>query len=212
MPEILKIALSKISAAAVSPAAFAAYTFALVAYIIIFYRQSRLKKLEKIPAKSRLEALKLDWGVVLPDSITAEEWMKERRQRYIFIGFLVLIALISFIGVIAFAFPKETAEVNEATVLVKPDDFASVFGSDLMIKVEQVKPEGDPPLRYRVTATVSSPLYPIQKIVEEGEGYHITYPDSVKFQAAIRYEILIIDVNSSFARFRVERKLTGKNH
>ena len=99
MEKFIQIALSSISDAASGPYAFAAYAIAIAAYVICFYRISRnkalLEKIHQLPETDRLQALRNEMGgILLPSSITAEEWLKARRQRYLLVAFGVSLTLI----------------------------------------------------------------------------------------------------------------------
>ena len=96
--------LQTLPTVAKSPYALAAYSLAVVAYLILAWRIARhrelLQHLTKLPKEERLRALQTEMSEILPESVTFDQWMTLRKQRYIFWGCLIagltLVAVVSF--------------------------------------------------------------------------------------------------------------------
>jgi len=136
----LKTALSAIPSAAKNPFAFLAYLAALGAWVFIVGRVRRnknlLANLDKLPAKDRLEALRIEMGdIPIPKGLSANDWLKARIQRYYFWGFAMLCALaVTILAIAAYegqtkvgALERSATAVKEASEAVSKaaDPFAS---------------------------------------------------------------------------------------
>ncbi|ROL75571.1 hypothetical protein [Pseudomonas vranovensis] len=90
--------IQAIPIAASSPYALLAYVVIVVSNVIIALKVIRLKwvlkDIEKIPEKDRRGILERLIGVVLPDQISAEEWIRSNVHRYIFFSFIALLVFI----------------------------------------------------------------------------------------------------------------------
>ena len=107
--------------AASSPLALFGYLAALAASVALVWRvrrnQNLLSRIKDIPSKDRKDTLQAEMGVVLPKSISAEQWLRSRVQQYYFLGFVVLVLCVTLIGVIAFTYsagPNQHAEDGNA--------------------------------------------------------------------------------------------------
>jgi len=110
--DFLTKALANLPVVATSPAAFAAYLVVIIAWLVISLRVKRnrqlLLHLEKLPERDRLEALRLEMGVVsLKGKLTAQEWISARIHLYLFIGFCILaLVVIVLFAMSGFARPR----------------------------------------------------------------------------------------------------------
>lgn len=107
----LEKALSALPSVAGSPLAFAAYLAAIVAWVVIAWRVNRnkqlLRNLDKLPERSRLEALRMEMGAVrLKSGLSPEQWIRSRIHLYYFMGF----AILALVGTALFTVSAVTAE------------------------------------------------------------------------------------------------------
>lgn len=81
-----------IAAVSNSPLALAALIVLVVAATILFYKQSKLRAvartLDTLPEKDRLERIRLDYGVRPRQGVSAQTWLRSRRQEFLFLGFV----------------------------------------------------------------------------------------------------------------------------
>jgi hypothetical protein len=94
-----------------SPFALAGLIVLVVAATLLFYKQSKLRALAKtidtLPEKDRLERIRLDYGVRPRQGVSAQTWLRSRRQEFLFMGFVsslltgLLLALVVHGSVIA---------------------------------------------------------------------------------------------------------------
>lgn len=75
------------------PLALAAYGIAVIAYLVLGWRMARHRELPqhltKLPKEVRLRALQTVMSEILPASVTFDQWMRMRRQRYVFWGAVI---------------------------------------------------------------------------------------------------------------------------
>ncbi|MET4754578.1 hypothetical protein [Bradyrhizobium sp. RT11b] len=97
--------LNAIPAAAANPLALIAYLATVVAWTLVAMRVNRFKilmdRIEKLPEKDRIEAIRIETGRVVPKGMTAEQYLRSRIHLFILIGFLVLCATASFVASMA---------------------------------------------------------------------------------------------------------------
>jgi hypothetical protein len=118
-----------IPAAAASPLALVAYLAAVVCTIFINLRTARLqallKKIDLFPKADRRAMVEKELQVVLPESISAEDHIRLKRQTYLFIWFLCVLAVIVIVVAISAFTARATALLKiaqDATILVASDD------------------------------------------------------------------------------------------
>jgi hypothetical protein len=94
--------------AASSPLALLGYLAALAASVALVWRVRRnrnlLDRIKDIPRGDRKDALQAEMGVVLPKSISAEQWLRSRLHHFYFLGFVIVVLCLTLIGVIAFTY------------------------------------------------------------------------------------------------------------
>ena len=99
-------ALRALPAIAGSPYALVAYAGALLAYVVLGWRVARnrnlLRSLEKVPVEDRAKLLRAEMNAVVPDSISAEDWLRGKIHRYYFLAFLVVCLVIVVLAVLGF--------------------------------------------------------------------------------------------------------------
>ncbi len=86
--------LESLPSAAANPLAMVAFLATVLAWFFIGFRTRRLglllARLKDLPISKRGELIKAEMGVVLPEKINAEQWMRSRKHQYSFFGFLAL--------------------------------------------------------------------------------------------------------------------------
>jgi hypothetical protein len=102
----LELALKSIPQAAASPLAFIAYVTTVGAWILAWTRDRQLKTLleglKEVPESQRPAHTRTILGEVVPATISVEEWIQVRRQRYLFYSFLAFLFLIlGLVGIAA---------------------------------------------------------------------------------------------------------------
>jgi hypothetical protein len=101
----LELALKSLPQAATSPLAFIAYVTTILAWLWAWTRarQSKtfLEGLKEIPESQRPAHTRTVLGEVVPATIGIEEWIRARRQRYLFYSFITLLFLILCLAGIA---------------------------------------------------------------------------------------------------------------
>jgi hypothetical protein len=113
--------LTALPAAATNPLAFIAY--GCHSGMDGHYSQNRrfktlIQHIEKLPEKDRKDLLARELNVVLPEKITAQQWLAERRQRYFLVGFVVLIVFaLAFIALIINALQTSTVHIGNNTFI-----------------------------------------------------------------------------------------------
>lgn len=117
--------IDAVEAASTSPLALAAYAFALATFAFVHFRSRRnrqlLDKIRHIPASDRKALLQAEMNVVLPEKITAEEWLRSRQQTYL--AGLVAAFLLCATAVFAMALFRHEQEPKGPT----PDTAGPVF-------------------------------------------------------------------------------------
>ena len=115
--DFLTRAIEALPAIATSPLAFVGYALTIAAWAFAVYRSSRLKlllqKLPDIPAADRAKTIQLELGEVLPENISAEQWLRARNQRHFLAAFVIFVLTAAAIGVVALYEGHELAKVAE---------------------------------------------------------------------------------------------------
>ena len=101
--EFLVQALKALPTIAVHPLAFAGYALVLGSWLIALLRTKRFKllldRIKDIPEQDRKYLIEREMDTILPTSITAEEWIQLRRQRYYFAAYIIsIIAAVTIVG------------------------------------------------------------------------------------------------------------------
>jgi hypothetical protein len=91
--------------AAANPRALAAYTLALLVWAALAWRERRyrltLEHIKSLPAKDRAATVARDLGEPVPPELSAEQFLRYKKQQNLFRGLLVIPALLAVIVVIA---------------------------------------------------------------------------------------------------------------
>ena len=98
--------LESLPAIASNPLTVIVFLATLAAWFLIWYRTRRLglllSRLEQVPTPKRPDLIKAEMGVVLPEKISAEQWIRSRKHQYFLVGFLALCFLVlSIVGIAA---------------------------------------------------------------------------------------------------------------
>ncbi len=93
---------------ATSPLAFVAYLVTVLAWTAIILQTKRIKtiltNIEKIPETQRKALLETEMNMKVPAKISPADWLKARRQRYFFLGGVVLLGtLLAIVAMAVFA-------------------------------------------------------------------------------------------------------------
>jgi hypothetical protein len=103
---------------AASPFALIAYVALIGAWTYLQSRNVRLKRLRDLPPNQRLEALRLEYKTEPRDGLSAEQWIRSRRQTLVLIAFLAtLFVVLVIVGIALWAPPQsvnhEISPLNE---------------------------------------------------------------------------------------------------
>lgn len=119
MVEFIKALPSTIGAASKNPLALIALLILLASWVIVSLKVHRnrelLRSLGRLPQKDRLTALEAEYGIVkIKGGMSAEQWLKQQSQTYLFYGFgmLCLVAVILVAIVVYSRPPKPSPEVH----------------------------------------------------------------------------------------------------
>jgi hypothetical protein len=103
--EQLSAFLNAIPSAAASPLALIAYLATLVAWTLVAMRVNRFKilmdRIEKLPEKDRIDAIKAEIGRDVPEGMSAEQFLRSRIHLFVLVGFLVFCATATFVASMA---------------------------------------------------------------------------------------------------------------
>lgn len=133
--------LRAIPAAATSPYALAAYAIAAVLFLLAGAHlktvRSVLKAISNVPPSDRRGLIESITGSVIPEKITANEWIRNNRNRWIFLLVATTIILFSTIGIIALYQPSiepgpqptEESARAEANAWLRKTDSGDIDGA-----------------------------------------------------------------------------------
>jgi hypothetical protein len=104
--EFLKEALNALPSVATNPLAFAGYLVTILAWVWAVNRSRRLRllleRLREIPEADRAAIIRHEMGAVLPENISAEQWIRSTKHWYYFLAFvLLLLTLLSVVAISA---------------------------------------------------------------------------------------------------------------
>ena len=145
--EFLQQALRNLPQAAKTPYALLAYLIVIIAWVVIALQvsplQSALDQIQNVPEQQRAEHVEKLLQKTLPKEISADQWLKSRRDSYLFYGYLALLAVVVFVFVIAVGQKKtaatETRKIVEE-VLKQQSESISVDVRLQQVAREQGKP------------------------------------------------------------------------
>jgi hypothetical protein len=110
--------LKGLGTAALNPMAFVAYIVATLAWLYLRQRVERnkglLSKIDKLPEKDRLDALRAEMGSVRVSGLNAEQWIRSRIHLYYFLSFAILCLLVSVLFAIS-AFKNANVITSDPT-------------------------------------------------------------------------------------------------
>lgn len=150
--DFLTKALQALPLIAMSPLAFVGYVLTLVAWVYAVFRSRRLKlilaRLPDIPETDRAKTIQLELGEVLPANITAEEWLRGKRQKYFFVAFVLL--LVTFISIVAVAIYQGRARlvIDDVQEVLPPPKKSSAAAGFIRVQLNE--------------ATASAPLHMLE--------------------------------------------------
>ena len=116
--EFFDSALKALPVTATHPLAFLGYALLVLCWLIVELRVRRnrnlLTRIDKIPAKDRLEALKMEMGVVkVKGGLEPEQWLRQRIHLYYFI--LTGMVLIVLLAIVIVAFGRKSGDKGHIT-------------------------------------------------------------------------------------------------
>lgn len=125
--------IDAIPAASTSPLAFAAYAIAAVLFLMagaqLRLSKAFLQKISDVPPKERRRTLEIAADTVLPESISAEEWIRLKRLRWTFM-LIGSVALIGFsVAVIALLHPSSSSSQAEDRVWQVREEIVRLRGT-----------------------------------------------------------------------------------
>jgi hypothetical protein len=157
--EFLKKALDALPQVAASPMAFVGYVLTIAAWIYAISRSQRLKtvldRIKDVPPSERAKVIQLELGEVLPEKITAEQWMRSKKHRYFFGAFVLLLATVLAVGAMAMWAGGASLSVDDLRVVVPSPPENQAYTFDITLR----NPSGEP-----ITATE------IRAIFDQGSG------------------------------------------
>ncbi|GBC62758.1 hypothetical protein DENIS_3735 [Desulfonema ishimotonii] len=104
--EFFKAAFSALGTAATNPIALVGYLAVILSFAVVARRERRnknlLDKIEKLPEKDRLNALKEEMGsVTVPIGLTPEQWLRDRAESNRQRRFQIIVCLIVILTALA---------------------------------------------------------------------------------------------------------------
>jgi len=209
MPSEIAAFLNALPQAATSPYALAAYICTILAWIIVSYRVTRnknlLDKISDLPEQDRIHAISAEMGTPIPPGLTAEEWLRSLRNKYIVIGFVVLVISTGAVACVALlqpasSYPKRLSRVSTAELQVSSvDDFMQVYVNDHL--VEDAKFGDTPPWR-PFRAFLHQGANAVKIIITNGQyggcGGTITFQINGKVYDELRHS-WVTPMNQAFA-------------
>jgi hypothetical protein len=144
----MKAFLEALPAVATSPLALVAYLATLFVWAIIALQNRRIstvmRNIKLIPEKDRKSLLETEMGIKLPEEVSAEDWLKARRQTYLFWALLVLVlAILTIVALAVFARTATVTSMPKLGGLLTPanerDPPVSQFCQDTL--KGEIKPE-----------------------------------------------------------------------
>jgi len=145
--------LKAIPAAATNPYSLVAYAICAVLFIISAVQRTHLKtlltRIEAVPESERRAAIEVALNTKLPSSLSANQYLRIQKQRYIFSGSMALLVLIATVTVVALVL---RARQSPPTAGSKPD-----VGRKIMPLRVQLWPR--PPIKRKFLAMHDARLY-----------------------------------------------------
>ncbi|WP_297771566.1 hypothetical protein [uncultured Roseovarius sp.] len=127
--EALQSLIQTLPDVAGSPLALVAYLATVSAVIFFWSRSARIKlllsKLEKVPESDVADLIKHEMGAILPENISADEWLKSRRQSYYFYATLSILFVV--IVVLALGIFRISALPESQVSLLRPSNSSTVY-------------------------------------------------------------------------------------
>lgn len=117
--DFLLKALEALPSVATSPYALIGYLVTVGAWSLAMHRSVRLKvlmaRLKDIPQNDRAKVVQLELGEVLPQNISAEQWLRARNHRHFAIAGIALLITLTVVGAVSVNAALELARVAEQT-------------------------------------------------------------------------------------------------
>jgi hypothetical protein len=106
-PQIFLVFLDNLKIVASSPYALVGYLALVAAWVYIVTENRRLTTVEKmlpeLPKKDRIEILKKEYNTTPRAGLTAEQWIRSRKHRFLFLGFVAVLVMCTVLFLAAFA-------------------------------------------------------------------------------------------------------------
>ena len=114
--DFLAKALEALPSIATKPLAFVGYVLTLSAWVFAVSKSRRLKtildRLTDIPESDRAKVIQLEMNEAVPSTITAEDWIRARNNRYFLVAFLALLVTGGTVSAVAMYEGQERAAVE----------------------------------------------------------------------------------------------------
>lgn len=112
--DLLSEAFRALPSVAGSPLAFVAYIVTIAAWLWGIQRSRRLNlvlnRLDSIPRAERAELIRSEMGAILPTKVSAEEWLRGRRQQYLLAAYTA--TAVTVLGITAISAWKGSAQLE----------------------------------------------------------------------------------------------------
>lgn len=135
--DFLARALDALPQVAASPLAFVGYVLTLAVWIYAISRSQRLKtlldRIKDVPAAERSKVIQLELGEVLPEKITAEQWIRSKKHRYFFVAFVLLLATVLAIGAMAMWIGSARISIDDVREVLPPPRKNSQLTGEMLL-------------------------------------------------------------------------------
>ncbi len=156
--EFLWKALDALPIIASSPLAFLGYAVTIAAWVYAVQRSQRLKlllaRLRDVPEGERTKLIQLELNEVLPPSISAEQWLRAKRQRYFFAAFVILVLTVAALIGAALYSSQAKLVIDDVREVLPPAKKSSASVAGFML----VQATAVPPPALDLAEDAASPL------------------------------------------------------
>lgn len=174
---------SGVKTAATSPYALVAYICLLVTYAYVTIARYRLKNIsrniEKVPERDRAALLAREYSTFPRTGLSAEQWVRSRKNMLFFLALIALIVAAAVVGVTAISAARRPAQLSIKTSSVDGVEFNVIVQAELLsgIKVTGPLPQNWPPSARRANYIVQDVLLVeldnVGKIPSAAKDFHL---------------------------------------
>jgi len=127
--------LNSLAEVAGKPLAFLGYVLLLVCWCIAYIKRTEvrelLKKIEAIPEEDRRKTVENTLGDKVPERISADQWLKRLRQRYIFVAYIATIFAVVVLSAFAYINTKANIEIDDVTKPIYSGMLPKAYAEDV---------------------------------------------------------------------------------